>query len=98
MVFRLQRTGKELLELELQDEDISIADVIHYEALRDKHVIFAGVVAPHPLQKRVILKIRTGGTDSLEALRRAAKTSLAKIEKLVSQLKEMSKGESRSCL
>jgi DNA-directed RNA polymerase subunit L len=94
MVFRLQRTGKELIELELQDEDISIADVIHHEALRDKHVVFAGVVAPHPLQKRAVLKIRTDGTDALDVLRRASRTSLAKIEELLSQLRVVSKGGS----
>ena len=44
--------------VEITGEDYSLTEIIHYELLEEKNVTFAGVLPPHPLIKKLVLKVR----------------------------------------
>ncbi len=44
--------------VEITGEDYSLAEIVHHELLDEKNVTFAGVVPPHPLIKKLVLKLR----------------------------------------
>ena len=46
------------MTVEITGEDYSLAEVIHHELLEEKNVTFAGVIPPHPLVKKLVLKVR----------------------------------------
>jgi DNA-directed RNA polymerase subunit L len=46
------------LTVEITGEDYSLAEIVHYELLEEKSVTFAGVLPPHPLIKKLVLKVR----------------------------------------
>ena len=39
-------------------EDYSLAEIVHHELLDEKSVTFAGVLPPHPLIKKLVVKVR----------------------------------------
>ena len=59
MVVKIASSTENLMELHLEDEDFSVAEIVHHELLSDKRVVFAGVMPAHPLVKRIVLKIQT---------------------------------------
>jgi DNA-directed RNA polymerase subunit L len=46
------------LTVEITGEDYSLAEIVHHELLEEKSVTFAGVLPPHPLVKKLVLKVR----------------------------------------
>ena len=46
------------LTIEITGEDLSLAEIVHHELLEEKSVTFAGVIHPHPLIKKLVLKVR----------------------------------------
>jgi len=46
------------LTVEITGEDYSLAEIVHHELLEEKSVTFAGVLPPHPLVKKLVLKLR----------------------------------------
>jgi DNA-directed RNA polymerase subunit L len=46
------------LTIEITGEDYSLAEIVHHELLEEKGVTFAGVLPPHPLIKKLVLKVR----------------------------------------
>lgn len=44
--------------VEVTGEDYSLAEIVHHELLDEKNVTFAGVLPPHPLIKKLVLKVR----------------------------------------
>jgi DNA-directed RNA polymerase subunit L len=46
------------LTVEITGEDYSLAEIVHHELLEEKNVTFAGVLPPHPLVKKLVLKVR----------------------------------------
>ena len=57
---QLQTTSDEEkgLTVEITGEDYSLAEIVHHELLEEKSVTFAGVLPPHPLIKKLVLKVR----------------------------------------
>jgi DNA-directed RNA polymerase subunit L len=57
---QVQTTSEEEkgLTVEITGEDYSLAEIIHHELLDEKSVTFAGVLPPHPLIKKLVLKVR----------------------------------------
>jgi len=47
------------LTVEIAGEDYSLAEIVHFELLEEKSVTFAGVLPPHPLIKKLVLKVRS---------------------------------------
>ena len=50
--------GEKGLTVEIMGEDYSLAEIVHHELLEEKSVTFAGVLPPHPLIKKLVLKVR----------------------------------------
>ena len=57
---QIQSTSEEEkgLTVEITGEDYSLAEIVHHELLEEKSVTFAGVLPPHPLIKKLVMKVR----------------------------------------
>jgi DNA-directed RNA polymerase subunit L len=58
MLVQVSREGEREFTIEVTGEDYSLAEIIHHELLDEKNVTFAGVLPPHPLLKKLVIKIR----------------------------------------
>lgn len=47
------------LTVEISGEDYSLAEIVHHELLEEKSVTFAGVLPPHPLIKKLVIKVKS---------------------------------------
>ena len=72
--------NKSSLELEISDQD-QVA-IVHHELIASKKVQFAAFKAPHPLLKKILLKIDTEGSDPFTELSSSCKTASTEIKKL----------------
>jgi DNA-directed RNA polymerase subunit L len=52
------REGEREFTVEVTGEDYALGEIIHHELLDEKNVTFAGVLPPHPLIKKLVIKIR----------------------------------------
>ena len=60
------------LELNLQDEDISVMYIIQHELLKEKSVDFAGVILKHPLTREYFIRVVTRKRDPFEVIQEAS--------------------------
>jgi len=58
MQVQVSHEDEKSFKVEVSGEDYALAEIIHHELLNEKNVTFAGVVPPHPLIKRIVLKVR----------------------------------------
>jgi DNA-directed RNA polymerase subunit L len=58
MQVQISREGEREFTVEVTNEDYSLGEIIHHELLDEKNVTFAGVLPPHPLIKKLIIKVR----------------------------------------
>ena len=58
MQVQVSREGEREFTVEVTGEDYSLAEIIHHELLDEKNVTFAGVLPPHPLIKKLVMKVR----------------------------------------
>jgi DNA-directed RNA polymerase subunit L len=58
MQVEVSHEGEREFTVEVTGEDSSLAEIIHHELLDEKNVTFAGVLPPHPLIKKLVIKIR----------------------------------------
>ena len=58
MQIQISHDDERLLTVEVSGEDYSLAEIVHHELLDEKNVTFAGVLPPHPLIKKLVLKVR----------------------------------------
>jgi len=85
-IMQVQTTSDEEkgLTVEIMGEDYALADIIHHELLEEKSVTFAGVIPPHPLIKKLVLKVRSQRIKPekafLNSVERAAETTKELLE------------------
>jgi len=58
MQVQMTHGDERLFTVELVGEDYSLAEIVHHELLDEKNVTFAGVAPPHPLIKKLTIKVR----------------------------------------
>ena len=58
MQVQVSRKEDREFTVEVTGEDYSLAEIIHHELLEEKNVTFAGVLPPHPLVKKLVVKVR----------------------------------------
>ena len=58
MQVQVIREGERDFTVEVTGEDYSLGEIIHHELLDEKNVTFAGVLPPHPLIRKLVLKVR----------------------------------------
>ncbi len=74
--------NKSSLELEISDQDQALIAIVHHELIASKNVQFAAFKAPHPLLKKILLKIDTKVSDPFTELSSSCKTASTEIKKL----------------
>ncbi len=79
------------LTVEMYNEDYSLAEILHHELLEEKNVTFAGVVPPHPLVSKQVIKLRTQRIAPSKVLLSSIERALEKVKTLRDMLK--SEGE-----
>ena len=58
MLVQVSRKDEREFTVEVTGEDYSLAEIVHHELLDEKNVTFAGVLPPHPLIKKLVVKVR----------------------------------------
>ncbi|HUH99674.1 MAG TPA: RpoL/Rpb11 RNA polymerase subunit family protein [Nitrososphaerales archaeon] len=58
MQVQVSRKEDREFTVEVTGEDYSLAEIVHHELLEEKNVTFAGVLPPHPLIKKLVVKVR----------------------------------------
>jgi DNA-directed RNA polymerase subunit L len=89
---KLNSIGGDAIQVQIDGEDYSVADIIHKELLNVKHVKFAGVAPPHPLIKTLSIQVHTDGSSGAEAnelLKEAVTNAQAKMEELMDVTKKI---------
>lgn len=75
------------LAVEIFNEDYALAEIIHHELLEEKNVTFAGVVPPHPLIPKQVIRVRTQRIKPIKALQLSIEKALDQVK----QIKDMFK-------
>lgn len=81
---KIIQVGKSAIQVQIDGEDYSLADVVHKELLRLKKVTFAGVAPPHPLIKTLTIQVHTDSIDPEKALKEAVKMCQERVSELQS--------------
>ena len=58
MQVEVARKEDKEFSVEVTGEDYSLAEIVHHELLDEKNVTFAGVLPPHPLIKKLVVRVR----------------------------------------
>jgi len=81
--------GQGAVQVLIEKEDYSIADIVHKELMNVKHVKFAGVAPPHPLIKTLTIEVSTDSNKPTKALEEALKLSQDRVAELLKLAKEI---------
>ncbi len=82
------------LTVEITGEDYSLAEIVHHELLEEKSVTFAGVLPPHPLIKKLVLKVRSQRIKPEKAFANSVERAMETSEELLDGAKKALGGES----
>ena len=82
------------LTVEITGEDYSLAEIVHHELLEEKSVTFAGVLPPHPLIKKLVLKVRSQRIKPEKAFANSVERAMETSEELLGSAKKALGGES----
>jgi len=75
------------LTVEITGEDYSLAEIVHYELLEEKSVTFAGVLPPHPLIKKLVLKVRSRRVRPERAFYNSVERAIKTTQELLADVK-----------
>jgi DNA-directed RNA polymerase subunit L len=71
------------VQIQIEKEDYSIADILHRELLNVKHVKFSGVPPPHPLIKTLTVQVHTDGANPIKLIREALDLAQERVVELL---------------
>lgn len=89
MNLKIESVSENAISLQIDKEDYSVADIIHEELLKVKHVKFAGVPPPHPLIRTLTIRVHTDGNRPTNSLIDAVEMSQKKIAELLKLSRQM---------
>ena len=89
MNLKIIPVGQGAVQVLIEKEDYSIADIVHKELMNVKHVKFAGVAPPHPLIKTLTIEVSTDSNKPTKALEEALKLSQDRVAELLKLAKEI---------
>jgi DNA-directed RNA polymerase subunit L len=84
LIVKVVSIADNAVQIQIDKEDYSIADIVHRELLNVKHVKFAGVPPPHPLIKTLTVQVHTDGASPMKLVNEAldlAKDQVAELLK-----------------
>lgn len=76
------RASRDLLELAIEDIDLSLLQILQKELLSDNRVLFAAYRRPHPLEKKYFLVVRVKEGDPRGVLINAINSAREKISRV----------------
>jgi DNA-directed RNA polymerase subunit L len=76
------------LTVEITGEDYSLAEIVHHELLEEKSVTFAGVLPPHPLIKKLVLKVRSTRVKPEKAFANSVERAMETTHELLDGVKK----------
>ena len=82
------------LTVETTGEDYSLAEIVHHELLDEKSVTFAGVLPPHPLIKKLVLKVRAQRVKPEKAFANSVERAMETTNELLDGVKKALGGAS----
>ena len=82
------------LTVEITGEDYSLAEIVHHELLEEKSVTFAGVLPPHPLIKKLVLKVRAQRIKPEKAFSNSVQRAIETTQELLDGAKKALAGGS----
>src|SRR5579863_4087946 len=85
---KINSLGNEAIQIQIDGEDYSVADIVHKELLGVKHVKFAGVAPPHPLIKTLTIQVHTDGGNANELLKQAVSNASEKTQEILEAVKK----------
>jgi DNA-directed RNA polymerase subunit L len=85
---KISSLGNDAIQVQLDGEDYSVADIIHKELLSIRHVKFAGVAPPHPLIKTLTIQLHTDGSDANDLLKEAIVNAEGRTEEILNEIKK----------
>lgn len=80
------------VSIEVEDEDIAIAHIVHKELLSLDDVVFAGVAPYHPLIKKSIIRLQTKKDDPIKTFIEGAEQAAETAKKISSEISKALKG------
>jgi DNA-directed RNA polymerase subunit L len=86
---KVNSVGDGAVQVVIDKEDYSIADIIHKELMNVKHVKFAGVPPPHPLIKTLTIEVSTDTSKPSKVLEEAVQLSQERVSELLKIAKEI---------
>jgi len=86
---KINPVGQGSVQVLIEKEDYSIADIVHKELMNLKHVKFAGVAPPHPLIKILTIEVSTYSNKPTKVLEEALKLSQERVAELLKLAKEI---------
>ena len=89
MNLKINSVGDGALQVVIEREDYSIADIVHKELMNVRHVKFAGVPPPHPLIKTLTIEVSTDSSNPKKALEEAVNLSRQRVSELLKLAKEI---------
>ncbi|HID72436.1 TPA: hypothetical protein EYP38_00725 [Candidatus Micrarchaeota archaeon] len=93
MKVKLIRSEKGRLEVEVDEDLVTLFTALRHEALKDKRVIFAAYKRPHPLFKRTFFAIAVEeGYDAKEVLLEVISSLRGRFNNYLEALKEQLAG------
>ena len=95
MNIKIVSVAENALQIQIDKEDYSLADIVHRELLNVKHVKFAGVPPPHPLLKTLTVQVHTDGTAPMKLVNEALDLAKNKVSVLLKEANEVFPREPR---
>ena len=89
MNLKINSVGDGAVQVVIEKEDYSIADIVHKELMNVKHVKFAGVPPPHPLIKTLTIEVSTDSNRPTKVLEEALELSQKRVAELLKIAREI---------
>ena len=80
--FQVTEVSKREIELRIEDEDYSIADILRHELVSMEDVEFAGIKPPHPLLRRVVIRVRAKKGSPMKCIEEGALRAAKRVKEL----------------
>tara|TARA_B100001179_G_C18428922_1_gene333745 strand:+ start:393 stop:626 length:234 start_codon:yes stop_codon:yes gene_type:complete len=77
--------------MEIENEDLSIGQILRKELIGSKNIVFAGVVKPHPLIKKFELTVQSNKEQPIDELIRGGNNAIKVSEELQKKYKKLLK-------
>ena len=80
--FHVTEVSKKEIELRIEDEDYSLADILRHELLAIEDVEFAGIQPPHPLLRRLVIRVRAKKGSPMKHIEEGALRAAKRVKEL----------------